>query len=196
MSERLTERIVEIFSAYPPAPFTYDADERMFTIGQEKVALDRYADYIAQHADSISSEQALALVEENALLLNVFDNHFQMPRMTEWIRSQTEKDWQNVSNSITETMIQAYAEVSGYDKKQLLKGTFMGFGLVLYRPGHPVFNVVGNCACYGVSPHGYVLDEHYWNDGFAEYESHNIDNQFQLTALHAGAGALAAMVEA
>jgi hypothetical protein len=118
-----------------------------------------------------------------------------MPKMTEWIKSQKVKRWDEIREHAIDIMIDTYAQVSGSEKKVLLKDTFMGFGLTLYRPGHPVFNVVGNCACYGVSPHGYFLDEHYWSAGFAEYQSHNIDNQAQLTALHAGAGALASLCE-
>ncbi len=196
MNTGYAERVAETFSHHPPQPFIYNSESKTFNVGADEITLEEYADFIAPPAEPISYEQATDLVAKSTLLLNVFDNHFQMPRMTDWIKSRTEKTWRDIQGDIAEIMIDAYAQVSGSDRKWLLKDTFMGFGVTLYRPGHPVFNVVGNCACYGVSPHGYIFDEHYWSSGFAEYETHNIDNQFQLVALHAGAGALAAMIEA
>jgi hypothetical protein len=187
-----TERAAYLFSQYPPQAFSYDADTRRFTIGDEQIALQDYGQYTASPTDSIELEQAAHLINTTPLALNVFGNHYQLPRMYNWITGLDKNGWNDVSESVTEIMMTAYSETSGDARSQLEKGTHWGFGVGLYRPGHPVFSVIGDCACYGVSPHG-VIGEDYWSEGLAEYSAHNIDWKAQIVALHAGAGALASL---
>lgn len=195
MEKERTDFVVEMFSKYPPQPFSYDADLKSFKVGEQHVALEDYSEFVPALTTPISENAALALIEESTLLLNNFDTHYQMPHMYEWLMTRSNKVWDEASKAVVEIMMDAYVDVSGVKKSVLQKGTFMGFGLGLTRPGHPVFNVIGNCACYGSSPYGSLFDEDCWSDGFSEYELHNIDGRAQLVALHAGAGALAAMVE-
>lgn len=191
-----TDFALEMFANYPPQPFTYDADSKQFTVGSDQVALNEWIDYDhrRQPVDPITPAQAETLITDNALLLTVFGTHCQVPRMYNWLTSLDAPAWRTVSNNATEAMIDAFATVSDMPKKKLLTGTHWGFGVGLYRPGHPSFNVLGDCACYGVSPDAHLFGQDSWEEGFSEYTPHNIDFPAQKIALFAGAGALAAMV--
>lgn len=191
------EFTLELLAKYPPATFLYDAESRQFTVGSEQVPLSEFdeSEYRRTPPEPLKLEQAQTLIDESSLLLNSFGAHFQTPRMYKWLTSLDAAAWQSASDNVTDVMIDAFAEVSDMPRKQLLKGSLWGFGTTFYRPGHPSFTVLGDCACYGVSPQGYVFGQDSWEDGFAEYTPHNIDFPAQRIALYAGAGALAAMVE-
>jgi hypothetical protein len=115
--------------------------------------------------------------------------------MYDRIKSLDNQAWRNTSERVVDVRIDAYAEVNAVDMRILYKGTHWGFNAQLYRTGHPVLTVVGDYACYGVSPHENMFSERAWYDGYAEYELHNIDGMAQVVALHAGAGAFASMCE-
>lgn len=192
------EAVLELLAICPPSAFSYDAELKEFTIGTERVPLNDFNKYRrdVSPVDPITPEQAQVLIDENNLLLNAAGTrHYQMPRMYTWLSSLSVERWKQISNTVTEVMVDSFAEVNDTSREQLRKGSHWGFGVGLYRPGHPSFRVLGDCACYGVSPFGHVFKENSWGDGFAEYDGHNIDSPVQRIVLYAGAGALAAMVE-
>jgi hypothetical protein len=191
------EANLELLASYPPLAFLYDAESKQFTVGTEQVPLGDFDEYGRRipSATPTTPEQAQLLIDESSLLLNIFGTHFQTPRMYRWLTSLDAGTWKKTSDAVVDVMIDVFAEVGDMPRKELLKGTHWGFGAGLYRPGHPSFTVLGDCACYGVSPQGHVFEEHDWKDGFAEYALHNIDFPAQRIALYAGAGALAAMVK-
>lgn len=194
MGTKRLQYATELLAAYPPLPFGYDRDTRAFTVGGERVALADYEHYHAAVQEPVSVKQAAEAIEHSTLALNSLGNHYQFPRLYNWLKDLDDAAWTNVSDAVTETMIDAYANLSDCNAAQLQKGSHWGFGTSLYRPGHPVFHVLGDCACYGVSPYG-MFGENMWSEGLSEYSLHNIDWKTQLVALHAGAGALARMCE-
>lgn len=193
MSERI-ERHLDLLSKYPPTPFAYDPAMRVFEIGNDFVPLSQYDSYEPMPAVPISQEQAYELVSTTNLAVGIFGNHFQMPNMFNWLKSLDNHALSSVQENITETMIEAYKELDERPLK-LEKGTHWGFGMGMLRPGHPILNVLGDCACYGVEVHGKIFSEQDWEDGFSEYGLHNIDWQAQKVALFAGVGALAHICE-
>jgi hypothetical protein len=187
------ERFIPVIAAYPPEKFEYDPTNRQFTVGEAVVPLNDFNTFIPGVTEPIDEVAAEKLIAESTLVLGSFDRLFQMPKMYEWLKSLDSKKVAETFDQVSDTMIEAYLELSGMKRKDMHKGSHWGFGVQFYRPGHPVLTVVGDCACLGVTPHGYMFDEHAWNAGLSEYETHNIDWPAQETTLMAGAGTLAHM---
>jgi hypothetical protein len=194
MHDRL-ERHLDILSEFPPIPFAYDPSKRIFEVGDDFIPLSQYSSYLQQPVDPISQEQACELISTSKLALNVFGNHMQMPILYEWLKSLDANNINRVKETVTDVMMDAYTALDERVSSKLEKGTHWGFGMGLVRPGHPILNVLGDCACYGVEVHGHIFGEQDWEDGFSEYGLHNIDWPNQKVALFAGAGALANMCE-
>ena len=96
----------------------------------------------------------------------------------------------SIRDEVVEAMIDAYATVSGRKPSKYFQGdSHMSFNMNFTRPGHPEFQVLGNCACLTVDPDG-IFRHSSWEDGFAEFTWRNIDTVDQETALFAGAGVL------
>ncbi len=188
------ERILNLFSTHPPIPFAYEAATRQFNVGGQHILLENYAEYIQPERSPISRAESAELLTESTLLLNVFDGLYQMPRMYQWLKAVDEGAWRNVRSEVIEVMMDAYQGLSGLDKEHLRTGTHWGFNAGFYRPGHPVFNVLGDCACFGVNPDSHIFGEAMWEQGFSEYSGHNVDTNVQRVSLLAGVGALGAMV--
>jgi hypothetical protein len=143
----------------------------------------------------MSQNQTRELISTSKLALGLFGNHLQMPSMYNWVKSLNNTDLNQVKETVTDVMIEAYRNLDERVPETLVKGSHWGFDMGLIRPGHPTLNVLGDCACYGVDVHGHIFGEYDWEDGFAEYGLHNIDWPSQKVALFAGAGALAQMCE-
>ena len=184
-SERLTGLITE----FPPAPFTYEPDTMKFLIGDDSIPLKDFAEHNMPTMESVTELEALRIMNESALAYNVFDSLYQFPMLTNWLKLRTEQQTAQVQDYVTDVMIAAYRDLGERVPRQLLRGSQWGFGMGFYRPGHPSFTVLGDCACFGVSLYGGIGEE-MWDDGFAEYGFHNIDWSAQRTTLLAGAGAL------
>jgi hypothetical protein len=192
MHDRL-ERHLDILSKYPPMPFAYDPDKKVFEVGDDFIPLSQYSSYMSQPGEPMSQEQTRELISTSKLALGLFGNHLQMPSMYSWLKSLNIADFNQVQETVTDVMIEAYKDLNERVPEKLVKGSHWGFGMGLIRPGHPTLNVLGDCACYGVEVHGHIFGEYDWEDGFAEYGLHNIDWPSQKVALFAGAGALAQM---
>lgn len=184
-----SERLTGLFTEFPPAPFAYEPDSRSFSISGDVVPLKDFAEHATLRPDSISEADALRLMDETPLAYNVFDSLYQFPILTNWLKSRTLQQTAEVQDHVTDVMIDAYRELGDKVPGKLMKGSLWGFEMGFYRPGHPSFQVLGDCACFGVSLYGSIGEE-MWDDGFAEYGFHNIDWSAQRTTLLAGAGAL------
>jgi hypothetical protein len=69
-------------------------------------------------------------------------------------------------------------------------GGFMGFAAGLREGGGIGLQVMGNCACMGPDPNGFLIRDR-MEVGFAEYDLHNADSQAQRASLFAGLGHMA-----
>ncbi len=184
------ERITKLLGVANTMPFEYDLHNRIFGIGQDRIALDEFGVGSALH----TTQKSTAKPDEDAPLLisGIMGAVYQMPKMYKWLIKQSKSEFEQTQELVTNAMVEAYIEISGDTDVPIIRGdSHWDFGLTLYRPGHPVFRVLGDCACYGVSPQGTLLGESAWEYGYAEYDLHNIDRPAQRTSLYAGAGALA-----
>jgi hypothetical protein len=178
-----------------PPTFGYDPERKSFAIGTEQVSL---ADFSAHHAaghEPSDEEGAKRLIDEAYLTLSIFDTPCIMPRLTSWMKSLKTEQSQQLTDDVTDVLIDTYAEVGDAPRSKLLKGSHWGFGMSWLREAQPNLVVLGDCACLGVDLYGNMFPEHDWPDGFAELTLHNVDWPAQKTSLYAGIGSLAYFAE-
>jgi hypothetical protein len=181
---------IEFFSEFPPYPFSYEPNTQQFLLGDESVGLKEFHEYYIEPREPISQEEAAALIRESPLAIQSSEELHMLPSLHKWLTSITLDSWRALQDETTEVLIDSYAELSGTAKHKLLKGSHWGFGTEFIRPGHPIFTVLGDCACYGVGLYG-TFGQEAWDAGFASFDFHNIDWPAQKIALMAGAGAVA-----
>jgi len=184
------ERITNLLEIAKTMPFEYDPHAKIFVIGRDSIALENFGVDSALSAN----QQAICNPKENSPLLisGVMGAVLQTPKLYNWLKGQSKTEFATTEQRVTDAIVNAYVELSGNTDVPIFRGvTHWDFGMSLYRPGHPVFRTLGDCACYGVSPHGSLLRENAWEHGFAQYDGHNIDDAVKRTSLYAGAGALA-----
>lgn len=178
---------IEIFSEYPPEKFAYDPADRQFTVGEETIALTALTLRRPFREDTLSKTDASdVLLHHGGLLM--------MPRLYDALRGLSSERAQNVADNVTQTLIDAYAGLTNMSKKMLLKGSHWGFGMSYLRPGHPNLTVLGDCACSGIGQYG-MFGAKAHDEGFGEFDLHNIDRPEQAVALAAGVGAIAYWVD-
>lgn len=193
MSERFDHKL-DLLAKYPPIPFSYDADSQAFTVGEAVVQLEDFAAYGGITMNPLSLDEVREMISESKMALDCFDNILQFSSTYNWLRSLDSAGLNQVSGQVTDAMIDAFGTLQP-NSGTLEKGSHWGFGMGFIRPGHPTFNVLGDCACLGVNLYGNMFDQHDFADGFAEYGLHNIDWPAQKVSLYAGAGALAQLCE-
>ena len=184
---------VEIFSEYPPETFAYDPEDKQFTVGEDTVALTALTLRRPLREDTLSKAAAAELIDTSDILLH-HGGLLMMPKLYNALRNLSSKSAQNVADNVADTLIDAYAGLTGTSRKRLLKGSHWGFGMGYLRPGHPDMTVLGDCACCGIGQYG-TFDASTHAEGFGEFALHNIDRREQAVALAAGVGSLAYWVD-
>lgn len=185
----------QLFSKYPPSRFGFNPDLQQFQLDDATIAPADFATFRTSPREAITEEVAGELISNSDLLLGVMNKLYMMPRLNQRLKNLDAAQADAATNAATEAMVDVYAGLTGVSKKKLLRGNFhTDFRAAFIRPGHPDFNVLGNCACMGISPHGWTFGENAWDEGFGEFDMHNTDYPEQEIALLAGAGALAYLV--
>ena len=189
----LSEKTLRRLTMNPPLLFSYSAETGDFLVGERRVPFADYPDHEPPMPDAITPEAAEELVKGSALLLGFFGRLYQTPRLTAWLLSMGDGPERQVQTAVTDVMIDVYTEVSGQKPYKSSGDDPWSFNLSFVRAGHPQLSVLGNCACMGVSPDGLIFGRDSWDEGFAEYQQHNIDTDAQNIAIMAGAGTLASL---
>jgi hypothetical protein len=194
MSER-RERAVLLFSHALPPIFGYDPEQKNFLVGGEWVSLGDFPEHNPEAFEPADEASAARLVDEAHMILSVFDTPCAMPKLSTWLNNLGAKQARQLSEDVTEVLIDAYAEVGDAPRNRLLKGDLWGFTMSWQRRGQPTVSVLGNCACAGIDLEGNFFKQKDWGEGFAEFTLHNVDWQAQRTSLYAGMGSLAYFAE-
>lgn len=183
-------------------PFYYDADLLRFIVGNRQFNLEdvKASDLLPE---SRLNEQHVGVIEGFELPIRPitdfgvavsFSGFLGTPRLFD--ACDTGQKIADLRREVVEVMHSAFDVVMQIrrnddyvlPKSFLNPDSLFGFDFGYYRPGHPSFNVMGNCACLGVIPEGFILDDMDREKGFMEFDLHNIDFDFQEIALLAGLG--------
>ena len=187
---RRREFAIELFSQYPPERFEYDPDTQMFAFDEETVPLADRAARRSPLKEPVDQVVAAGMLDTPNLFVQFGDTFYQFPGMYEVLKTFDSEKVSKIRGEVVESMVDAYAALAGTDRTVYFRGgSHMGFDMNFSRPGHPEFQVLGNCACLTVDPNG-MFRHSAWEEGFAQFSWHNIDSVAQETALFAGAGAL------
>ena len=165
------------------SPFYFDEYTQKFYIGGNYVELIDYP-------NSQLPMQGKRVSETDALLLTHV-GHFGLTKLFEFLQTPQRVD--QIRQGVVDLMVDVYESIKGIDLGKISRqpDSLFGFNLNLLRPGHISLNVIGNCACYGVDPSSHFLEEIDMDYGLMHFAEHNIDDEAQRTALHAGLGHLA-----
>lgn len=170
-------------------PLHYNLDERTFVIGGKTIPLDS-SDLVRETYDPSGEEVAGEALLATAVGIGIWGNPLTTPKFYDWLQEGcTQNDLENAR-----VAMHGVFEVRRGMKVKRELGTndsLWGFSAGFLRPGHLNLSTIGNCACLGVKVDGHIVDSDEWDTGFAEYEFHNTDYDFQRISLMAGLGHLA-----
>jgi len=146
----------EVFEHVAPEfrPFTYDFEQRTFTIAGETLELanlDLYKNLLLPVGAPISANELL----EVPVALDIFGHPVTTPELFSWLtKPETSEHFQQTAD----VMRDAFSELGDILKERHHKEmNAMGFSCYLLREGHISLSVLGNCACLGTNPDGHLI---------------------------------------
>ena len=166
--------------------FEFDAEYGYFIVGGEKIYPKDFDPF--EPRSSIDKDFIYADFDEltkKPLFLGIFGKLVGGPALHVFNRQNPEK-----LSEVVPVMRSIYEEVLGETLEQ--EGDdefvgFMGFACRVSEGGDLNLQVLGNCACIGINQHGLYTHDGIEN-GFVEYDLHNIDSDSQLVSIYAGMG--------
>jgi hypothetical protein len=171
--------------------FAYDASVNSFLVANEKVSSKDFAEhagFVHEIEPDIRTEQDLE--NSNAFISGYGMEFIATKKLHDWVLNA---DFNELRVNVIDAMRKTFA--SFYDDEFDLEpedysGGFMSFDFHLTENKSMNFNVLGNCACSGVSyPSLGAIDP--MEEGYGSYDLHNIDTPVQLASIRAGLGHVA-----
>jgi hypothetical protein len=172
-------------------PFSYRNDDSVFEIAGVEIPLadfDPYSfnPYLPEFGidpDGIEIDD----IPNHPALIPTFGNLLVGPKLHDWANQNTDQ-----LLNVFKVMHKAYAAF--YDDPSQISGEkgvgHMGFASGPREDGGIHLQVMGDCACMGPNYNSFYIRNQFEN-GYAEYDLHNADFQFQRASLYAGLGHLA-----
>lgn len=175
-------------------PFYYDADTKMFVVGDRKVAVAEFDPFrlVAEKLEYDDDTDSLPFDElaEHPLMLPGFGAPLSGPKLLAWVKEHMGSLTPDIARVIAEAYQQFEPDV---DIETLIgAGSHIEFHASVDEFGRPRFQTLGSCACLSVDVDSYILEPGGEipgvEAGFAEYDLHNADTKAQRASLFAGLG--------
>lgn len=170
----------------------FDADRQEIAIGEQAFPISR--DLAETSPWSIVRHSDSNQIAEADVCMNVFAKLIGTPNFHGWlgaVMSDTQRS-EEVKNSTLDVMKSVLVTLEPeYDTPELKKPGLFSFNMDITSYNHANLSTYGNCACLHPHPDGLWVDYQDWEEGFCEYDWHNIDFDAQAWSLIAGIGHLA-----
>lgn len=170
-------------------PLYYHREDKSFSIADREIPVssESYKETLFPSGNAVESYE----IPDHPVHLGIFGNPITTPRFYDWLIANSTADNLLETKFVMQEVFEELrgAKLEGKPSAASLTSPF-GFEAYFLRPGHLLLQVIGNCACLGTNPDGYIVDYHEWDSRYAEYTFHNIDTESQRISLLSGLGHL------
>jgi hypothetical protein len=172
-------------------PFSYRSEDGVFVIASAEIAetvfdpygFNPYRPELGIDPEGIDVDD----VPNHPLMIPTFGKLLAGPKLHDWAKNNPSKllDTYKIMHKVCSAFFDDPSQIS--DKSSV---GHMGFASGPREDGGIHLQVLGDCACLGPDPHSLYVKNQFEN-GYAEYDLHNADYQYQRVGLYAGLGHIA-----
>lgn len=171
------------------AELNYSAQENVLTVDKKTIPLEP-AWLEDQSPWNLVPYDGSNQVEQAAVCLNPHSKPIGTPRFHEWLEIISSDE--TVYRGTIEVMRSVFAILRpDIEIPEIENSGSFGFGMSINEHNHVHLFTAGFCACLGQNPDGHWVGYRDWEEGYCEYDWHNIDDHSQAWSLLAGMGHLA-----
>ena len=175
----------------------YDAVDNSLIIGGQAVVLDQ--NILGENYYRIlANQEGCNDLAASPVCINIFGNPIANKVFHDYLGRllDDETGYGSVANSVRQVLRSVFETLApGFIEEESDPDGAFGFNFYVDQNKHVTLHTLGECACLGPNPTGFMVNDRDWEEeGVCEYVFHNIDFDAQQWSLLAGMGHLALLV--